>query len=175
MAVKNLVNKFVQKLYFADFKTRLKLARSLSENYKKQLYGEDLQVAFKKLLTSADDVAQLMAEVGASSICSDCGEPEGGCCSHQMGEEADGFVLLSNLLLGESLKLTEDSPCWFMGPFGCQLKIKPFFCLEYFCLRIQKEIPAKELQGLTLKIGELQQLQVELEQKIMAKLEPITQ
>ena len=88
-----------------------------------------------------------MTDLCLGELCGACagkigpnGRPNtGGCCSAVMAENSDLPLLVLNLLLGADLRPQTAQPesCCFLGPRGCRFMVKPLFCLNYYCPRLQ--------------------------------------
>ena len=144
-------------------------------------YGEDLlgDPAVSKLLKEVSEAAMslethmLLMDMGKG--CAACAATgTGGCCSAYMGNEnSDVLQILMNLLVGVEVtaKTSDGIECCFLGKEGCAFLLKPIFCLNYLCHRIQKESDVAALTVLEKKTGILLQAQVELEQQLIGFLQ----
>lgn len=89
-----------------------------------------------------------------------------------MANETDAVLLLINLLRGRtviSLRPEEDPECCFLGPTGCTLEPKPFFCLNYNCRAILA-MKQSRVDSLLTGAGAVLRTQTELEQYLLAEI-----
>lgn len=114
-------------------------------------------------------LAALMVEFLIPSICVRCGSgPRGGCCSPEMGDDCDSLLVLMNLLAGcdVSVQRRDGIECHFLGPAGCILLFKPFFCLNYNCRKIQDALAKDSMSAIEMHTGRLLCRQHLLEQQL---------
>jgi hypothetical protein len=100
---------------------------------------------------------QEMAATGMVEICRRCEEEEGGsCCGAGLENRSDGWLLLTNLLLGCSLPAAahDAESCYFLGPNGCRLTARHTICVNYVCRKITDQLSPGALARLREREGE---------------------
>ena len=144
----------VESLYFGfgDVRSKMDNADRLYRDHAARI-GADrhIQDSLSRLVQLGDDVSEAMRCMGMFELCAECGDqPGGGCCSAMMADEADAMLLLINLSAGFEVgpKRDDGYECCFLGPMGCSLKFKPFFCLNYLCGQIQVDSSPEDLARL---------------------------
>jgi len=149
----------VESLYFGDLEYKLENAHRLHREFGARLEADpEIREHLKQLLHLQEDVTEVMHGMGLLESCAECGDRAGGgCCSAMMADETDSMLLLINLSAGFEVgpKRDDDYECCFLGPEGCSLKFKPFFCLNYLCRQIQTEsspLQLARLQGATSEL-----------------------
>ena len=82
-----------------------------------------------------------------------------------MADENDGYQLMMNWLVGCDLSFVRDDnyECHFLGPTGCTLLFKPFFCLNYNCKALIDSLADVEAAELAKTTGALLRQQYEVE------------
>lgn len=98
-----------------------------------------------------------MADTDIVQICRMCERDEGGsCCGAGLENKYDGWLLLSNLLLGAQLPKKRYDPrsCFFLGKKGCLLKARHVICVNYICKKITDQIEPHKLSALREKEGD---------------------
>ena len=98
-----------------------------------------------------------MWNLGVAAACKECEDEEGGsCCGAGIENRYTSFLLLMNLLLGESLpeKRSYENSCFFLGKTGCTLKARDTICVNYLCLKIQNRLHADAIIKLQEITGE---------------------
>lgn len=120
-------------------------------------------------------VRERMVALRLGACCQACAvaSPTGGCCSRFMSGESDALLLLLNLLVGRQVNRahSDHGECCFLGGRGCDLRYKPFFCLNYLCTAINTNTTGADLAGLALVSGQLLQAQYATEQLLLAILQ----
>ncbi|WP_028582544.1 hypothetical protein [Desulfogranum japonicum] len=173
-----MANKKQQSLFWENESLSLpqKYARAISLF---QEYGPVLQqqATISPLLTSliqeTSDLAQYMEKQQLGLICTMCaGKPGGSCCSMFMGNNTDILQLISNMLIGcmPTMHETDADSCPYLGPCGCEFKVKPIFCLNYNCLHIAHHLGNSRLEELTCASGKVLQIQLRLEEELLKHL-----
>lgn len=121
------------------------------------------------LVSRAWSLSALMVECVIPSICIRCGSgPGGGCCSPEMGNDCDSLLVMMNLLAGSdvSVQRQDGIECFFLGPTGCILLFKPFFCLNYNCHKIKDGLGKEAMSAVEMQSGRLLGQQYLLEQHL---------
>lgn len=147
------------------------------------LHGETLltkPVLREQLANLAENYIALercMAQANLAPHCKACGDKNesGGCCSRYMADENDVIQLLINLLTGGEVNDTRsdddnDRECCFLNDTGCNLRYKPFFCLNYLCDTIRRTTAATRLNDLATATGRLLQAQYATEQILLTEI-----
>ena len=148
----------IESLYFGDVSSKMENARRLHREFGGRLRADrEIQEGLNRLVLLERKVTEAMRSMGMVELCAECGaRPAGGCCSAKMANETDAMLLLINLSAGfeVSRKRDDDYECCFLGPEGCSLRFKPFYCLNYLCRRIYAA-------GSSEQIGEVQRATAE--------------
>jgi len=100
-----------------------------------------------------DRTYEVMAETQVIGGCTRCVERYGGsCCFQGVEEQFDGFLLWLNLLMGYELPAERElgGSCLFVGPRGCKLRARPYFCIHYLCPPLQATLGAAVLERLEI-------------------------
>ncbi len=166
----------ISSCYCGDGPEKLVKARDFARKYGKELQQQSGILSQLEIVRAA--VVSLDTHMAAMEMGKTCGccaaTPGGGCCSAFMGHEnTDVLQLLMNILAGVEVKLVRDDgvECCFLGENGCILLLKPIFCLNYLCGRIQKESSSKALKTLEQRTGALLGAQAEIEQRLITFLQ----
>jgi hypothetical protein len=146
----------IETLYFGDVASKLENAHRLHRESGARLRAnQEIQQSLSRLLQLEKKVAEAMRSMGMFELCAECGaQPAGGCCSAKMANETDAMLMLINLSAGFEVSRKRDDgyECCFLGPRGCSLKFKPFYCLNYLCRQIYADSSSEQisrLQGAT--------------------------
>lgn len=143
-------------------------ARSFLKIYHTAILADkQTDTLLSELVSRARLLSALMAEFVIPSICIRCGSgPRGGCCSPEMGSDCDSLLVLMNLLAGcdVSVQRRDGIECFFLGPAGCILLFKPFFCLNYNCRKIKNGLTNDSMSAVEMHAGRLLCQQYLLEQ-----------
>jgi hypothetical protein len=143
-------------------------ARSLLKIYHAALLADKQTDTFlSELVLRARLLSALMVEFVIPPICVRCGSgPGGGCCSPEMGNDCDSLLVLMNLLAGRDVAVQrrDGIECFFLGPAGCILLFKPFFCLNYNCRKIKNGLAKDSMSAVEMHTGRLLFQQYLLEQ-----------
>ena len=114
-----------------------------------------------RLLAVYDDAIRrreaLMEEMGVGAACAVCSAGEkGSCCFPGIERGYDRVLLFVNLLMGCSLPTHSRLPgsCFFVGPAGCTLKARYYFCLHYFCPHLQTLLGPASIRQVLAVLGE---------------------
>ena len=110
-----------------------------------------------KLQKCLENTRKRMVALQVVSACKICEEEEGGsCCGSGIEDKYDTFLLLTNLLLGDSLQnaRTPKNSCYFLGKEGCTLTARHVLCVNYICSKLQKRLTREELIELQTCAGE---------------------
>lgn len=157
-------------LYFDTVEAKIALAHQLHRQYGPGLAVDPQVVARLTDLTRLGAaLAARMVAMDLGRLCGGCAaRPDGGCCSAFMANETDAVLLLINLLQGHPVarQRDDDGECCFLGPTGCTLSPKPFFCLNYNCRAILAMVPDL-VAPLVLAAGAVLRCQTELERHLL--------
>jgi hypothetical protein len=110
-----------------------------------------------KLQRCLETTRKSMITLRVVSACKSCEEEEGGsCCGSGIEDKYDTFLLLINLLLGDSLQNAQlhKNSCYFLGKEGCTLTARHVLCVNYICSKLQKTLTREELIELQTCAGE---------------------
>jgi hypothetical protein len=139
----------IESLYFGDVPSKIEEAHRLHRELGARLRtNRELQEGLDRLARLEQKVTEAMRSMGMFELCAECGgQPAGGCCSAKMANETDSMLLLINLSAGfeVSRKRDDDYECCFLGPGGCSLRFKPFYCLNYLCRQIRTASSSEQL------------------------------
>jgi hypothetical protein len=120
-----------------------------------------------------DRTWEVMAETGVTVGCARCVERYGeSCCFQGVEEQFDAVLLWLNLLLGYDLPAKRELPgsCLFVGPRGCKLRARPYFCIHYLCPPLQARLGPAALERLETAASREIGLGLEAEQALRAWL-----
>jgi hypothetical protein len=167
----------IESLYFGDVSSKMQSAHRLHRELGARLRADqEIQKSLNHLVHLEKKVAEAMRSMGMFELCAECGDqPAGGCCSAKMANETDSMLLLINLSAGfeVSRKRDDDYECCFLGPEGCSLEFKPFYCLNYLCRHIYTESSPEQIafiQGATAEfLGQLVAVEELLRQQLLAE------
>ncbi len=113
--------------------------------------------------------SQRTISLGVPSFCAACASQDGVCCFRGAERRYDEYLLLENLLLGETA-LWETCPgasCFYCGVQGCALLAKHSFCLNYYCPAIKQGLGAEAMAAMARQVGRELTCQWELERVLM--------
>ncbi len=134
-------------------------ARALLKIYQDAILAdEQTGNILSDLVARARFLSARMVELVIPSICVRCGSgPRGGCCGPEMGNDCDSLLVLMNLLAGcdVSVQRRDGIECFFLGPSGCILLFKPFFCLNYNCHKIKNGLAKDSMSAVEMHTGRL--------------------
>ncbi|GEM_PF-313211 len=140
---------FLSSLYDGSPDEKLIIARRLQAIFDDQL---PLMSQSASALTTVHPhvmaLEQHMQAMGLGQLCSRCAAGAGGgCCSAYMADNCDVIQILLNLLMGIPVTFDHQSTenCGFLGPYGCQFRLKPIFCLNYNCTHILRGVSPQSL------------------------------
>ena len=167
----------IESLYFGDLPSKIENARRLHREFGARFrMNREVQENLDHLIQLERKVSEAMRSMGMFELCAECGaQPGGGCCSAKMANETDSMLLLINLSADfeVSRKRDDDYECCFLGPKGCSLKFKPFYCLNYLCRQIYTDNSAEQLaciRGATAEfLGQLVNVEELLQQQLLAE------
>lgn len=155
---------------------KVRRAHSLFERHGAALQGDATIVGLLKAYRNAIETAgEAMLTAGVGAACSACAsEGPGSCCFQEIEENYDEILLLVNLLLGCNLPKTREVPdsCFFVGPRGCKLKAKYYFCIHYFCPQLRESLGTNGIEALLKTIGRELSAGWELEKAIRQLMQP---
>lgn len=98
----------------------------------------------------------LMKHFGISEGCRICAQSIGGsCCFEGIETGYDHILLTVNLLMGCKLSngRINSGSCWFLGPHGCTLKARHYFCVHYLCPDLHDILTEAQRSALMIAIG----------------------
>ncbi|MHC1745411.1 MAG: hypothetical protein AB9873_20620 [Syntrophobacteraceae bacterium] len=116
-----------------------------------------------------------MLDMGVVETCTDCAtKGPGSCCFPGIESGYDPVLLLINRLMGCPLPDAREveTSCFFVGPTGCKLKGRYYFCLQYLCPRLEKLLGPLRAHDLLSNIGEELAAGWRLEQAVRRRLGP---
>jgi len=127
-----------QKSYRAGLlKAEILKAEQLYTRYGPVLSGDaSLNELLSLYRAAIMETQEAMRRLGIQTSCGICArEMKESCCFEGVEEQYDRILLLINLLLGVDLPDRQDVPgsCFFVGPRGCTLIARPYFCVNYLC------------------------------------------
>lgn len=116
-----------------------------------------------------------MIDLGVVETCTDCAtKGPGSCCFPGIESGYDPVLLLVNTLMGcppPDAREVESS-CFFVGPKGCKLKGRYYFCLQYLCPRLEDLLGPLRAHDLLATIGEELAAGWRLEQAVRRRIGP---
>jgi len=136
-------------------------------------YGHHLENdgPFNQLLSryrrAIDVSTETMRRLGIAGHCAECaGNGPGSCCSRGVEDWYDAMLLFVNLLLGCDLREVrpQSADCHFVGPNGCTLLARPYFCVHYLCPALTDQLGPATIEQLLAVVGEELKLGSEVEQ-----------
>lgn len=155
---------------FPELEKDMDCAEAWLKDHRQALLADQETVAsLTELGARADFLAAFMNELKMAGICRKCGSnPGGGCCSPEMGGDCDSLLVVINKLAGceVSRQRLDGIECFFLGPDGCSLRFKPFFCLNYNCRKIKATLGHETLRELERLTGRLLSQQYLLEERL---------
>lgn len=164
----------IDDLYFSNVPRKLACARSIYEKTGATLLDmPGMREKLSHITLLASRLQEQMAAMGMFSLCTACGEKNGGgCCSAFMANETDAVQLLLNLLLGIEIKPQRDDllECCYLGSRGCIFRVKPIFCLNYNCHHILKNAEKKIIRDLELCASAVLQEQTIVENLLLEQV-----
>lgn len=111
----------------------------------------------------------LMQRLGITAWCAACAlEGFGSCCFSGVENQYDPLLLLVNLLLGCQLPAAQEIPgkCFFVGPYGCKLLARHYYCLRYLCPELLAYLGPSGSQAICAAVGAELSVGWELEQTL---------
>ncbi|MEW6185762.1 MAG: hypothetical protein AB1585_08500 [Thermodesulfobacteriota bacterium] len=124
---------------------------------KRLLKDHPLVDLIEALKAAIHNSRQQMIESGMVDCCRECDEKEGGsCCGAGLERHYSGRILLINLLLGQTLPRSRETPagCYFLSGKGCRLLAREVLCINYMCKKITTEIKPDQISALKMAEGE---------------------
>jgi hypothetical protein len=137
------------------------------------LRDEEIPLLLKRLKEAIHASRKEMAKAGVVEECRECEEREGGsCCGAGLENRYDGFLLLTNLLLGVKLPKQgyDPSSCFFLGAQGCLLLARHVICVNYLCKKISDHIDAARIAALQAREGVELELLFHLQERLKKKI-----
>ncbi|MDD3580304.1 MAG: hypothetical protein PHW74_04680 [Desulfobacca sp.] len=101
---------------------------------------EHYQEAIRQTMT-------LNRQLGISAACALCATTGfGSCCFLGIEHQYDYIFLLINLLLGVELPKEREiqNKCWFVGPQGCKLIARHYYCQRFLCPELREQLGAAQ-------------------------------
>ncbi len=137
---------------------KIQLAKDLYSKFKLPLKSNpEVKILFSEVERLIARSKRMMAEMGVNDLCRSCEEEEGGsCCGAGIENRYDVVLLLLNLLAGVILPISryDKNSCFFLGPEGCQLKIRHTLCVNFLCSKIEDNLSLDQLVWLQMVLGE---------------------
>jgi hypothetical protein len=166
-----------ESLYFGDVASKIENAHRMHREFGARLRDDpEIREGLDRLTHLEQGVGEAMGSMGMFELCAECGgRPTGGCCSAKMANETDSMLLLINLCAGFEVSLERDDgyECCFLGPRGCSLRFKPFYCLNYLCRQIHATSNREQLDRLERAtaefLGQLVVVEHLLRRKLLAR------
>lgn len=144
MSTQGVVNAIRQaKLRFADCGSEI-----LADDFFQKLIAEYRQ--------AIQNTNQFMKELNLVTLCSNCAAREhGSCCSEEVENWYDTWLLFINLLMGAEVDLVREAHghCLFVGAHGCKLIARYSFCVNFLCPEIVQSLTASDKQKLLAVSG----------------------
>jgi hypothetical protein len=137
------------------------------------LGDEGIPLLLKRLEGAIHASRKEMIKAGVVGECRECEEREGGsCCGAGLENRYDGFLLLTNLLLGVKLpkQRYDPSSCFFLGARGCLLLARHVICVNYLCKKISDRIDPEKIAALQAREGVELELLFHLQEKFKKRL-----
>lgn len=114
----------------------------------------DLMEALSRKIEAS---SKAMVDFGIVGACRQCDEEEGGsCCGAGIENRYSPVLLLANLLMGVPLSHERLVPngCFFLGRYGCSLKVRHVLCVNFLCTKIEKMLALEDLIKLQHTTGD---------------------
>jgi len=136
---------------------KIAAAAEMMEKYGERLLAcAGIVPSLERLRHEISETQRLMRDMGVVEDCAACaGRPGGGCCGAGIEDWFDEVVLLMNLLLGRAIPSvrSEREGCLFLGPRGCLLLARNYFCVNYLCHHITSRLCRSDLAALEAQAG----------------------
>lgn len=110
-----------------------------------------LQPALTAYLEAIATTQGLQQELGVAAACAHCATTAlGSCCFAGVEQNYDPLLLLLNLLAGRDLPTSPLIPgkCFFLGPSGCRLLARHYYCQRFLCPELQEQLGPQALARL---------------------------
>ena len=150
-----------------------KIERDLElEGDARRLLGADrhLQALFDRYRMELSRSREFMLDTGVVGCCTECARSTGfsGCCGRGIENWYDEILILVNLLMGVRVPSERHnrSGCLFLGPYGCTLKARYHFCVNYLCDTLKERLSDREAVDLGRQAGRELSLCLEIEQSL---------
>jgi hypothetical protein len=141
----------------SDILEKIRIARELFAGFGEVLRADvSLCEQLRELRLRAEESGQAAVRSGVADSCRRCDEEEGGsCCGAGIENRYTPELLLMNILLGADLPESRyfENSCWFLGDRGCILTAREILCINYLCMRLQKELGPESLRQFQETIG----------------------
>ena len=141
-----------------SIEVKIAWSRNCYQKFGRQLLQDNAVIGLLSGLKSAINASHKeMGKTGIVDICRDCEENDGGsCCGAGMEAVYDGWLLLTNLLLGARLpdERGDLSSCFFLRKTGCMLPARHVICVNYLCRKITDLVDPEKIKSLRDKEGE---------------------
>ncbi|QJA06385.1 hypothetical protein FVE67_06010 [Thermosulfurimonas marina] len=127
----------------------------------------------KALLEAIERSDEAYQDTGAAQLCATCATSgRGTCCVRDMELSVSRELLLINLLVGVKLPENRAFPrgCFFLGPEGCLLKVRPLLCRNFFCPWFRQRFSPENLAYLQEAMEEEARLLFQAEDRLRAHL-----
>ena len=156
--------------------TEEKIAKALAY-YVRYAHSLESDDPFNQLLSryrrAIAESAETMEKLGVAGQCGDCaGNGPGSCCSRSVEDWYDAMLLFVNLLLGCDLREVRplSADCHFVGPAGCTLLARPYFCVHFLCPTLKDQLAPATIKQLLAVVGEELRLGWEVEKYLYGLL-----
>ncbi|MFP5212500.1 MAG: hypothetical protein ACLGPL_03900 [Acidobacteriota bacterium] len=156
----------------------IRSARELYERYGKLLLADaEVSTLLDAYRERIDVTNGSMRDGGVYAACTECAEVNpAGCCFVGIEEGYDRVLLLVNLLMGRELPDAREVPgsCFFVGPRGCKLAARFYFCVHYLCDGLLKLLGPSGTKRLNGAVAQELAAGWDVEQAIRRKLKEIS-
>ncbi|OAG27460.1 hypothetical protein [Thermodesulfatator autotrophicus] len=135
-----------------DAEVLARLLANLAETWQKygRLLKEDLEINsyLEKHQKAFVRVQKIMQKTGAALFCQECGQAALSCCGKGMEFECEEALLLANLVLGVKIPSSRHlaKGCFFLGPNGCVLKVRPLICRNFICPELKDALGLSKIR-----------------------------
>jgi hypothetical protein len=127
-------------------------ARDLNYKWGAELRSDPLISSRLRELSGRTEASRLASlRSGVSDACRRCDENEGGsCCGSGIENRYTPELLLINLIQGTELPESRygEKSCYFLHSRGCILSARDVLCVNYLCMKLQRELPHPSILSL---------------------------
>ena len=132
-------------------------AKSSFADYGSEMLADDfLQKLIDEYRQAIENTNRLMKKLNLVALCSNCAAREhGSCCSDEVENWYDSWLLFINLLMGAEIDLVREAPgqCLFVGAHGCKLIARFSFCVNFLCPEIVQSLTESDKRKLLAVSG----------------------